>query len=43
MINTVCFDLDGTLLPMDVDVFIHHYFSALTKKLMNYELDVKKL
>lgn len=30
--NTVLFDLDGTLLPLDYEVFIKVYFSALTKK-----------
>lgn len=33
MIKTVLFDLDGTLLPMDADVFTKAYFSALSKKL----------
>lgn len=32
MINTVLFDLDGTLLPMDVDEFTHHYFKGLCNK-----------
>lgn len=26
MINTILFDLDGTLLPMDIDKFLEHYF-----------------
>ena len=30
-IKAVLFDLDGTLLPMDLDIFIKGYFSALTK------------
>ncbi len=29
--NTVLFDLDGTLLPLDYDIFIKTYFSILTK------------
>ena len=29
MLNTVLFDLDGTLLPLDQDVFIGKYFSML--------------
>lgn len=29
MIDTILFDLDGTLLPMDIDVFIKHYFVEL--------------
>ena len=31
-ITTVLFDLDGTLLPMDQDVFAKHYFGLLAKK-----------
>ncbi len=27
--RAVCFDLDGTLLPLDLDVFLQRYFSAL--------------
>lgn len=30
--NTILFDLDGTLLPMDVDVFTKGYFGALAKR-----------
>ena len=33
MKKTVFFDLDGTLLPMDQDVFIKAYFGLLAKKL----------
>ncbi len=29
MIDTILFDLDGTLLPMDIEVFIKHYFAEL--------------
>lgn len=38
-INTVLFDLDGTLLPMDQDVFVKTYFGLLAKKLapLGYE------
>ncbi|TCO80021.1 hypothetical protein [Marinisporobacter balticus] len=32
MINTILFDLDGTLLPMDLEEFTHHYLNALCKK-----------
>lgn len=32
-LTTVLFDLDGTLLPMDEDVFIRTYFAGLAKKL----------
>ena len=31
--KAVLFDLDGTLLPMDQDVFIKTYFTGLVKKL----------
>ena len=33
-IRCVLFDLDGTLLPMDLDEFIKGYFGALTKSLI---------
>lgn len=33
--NTVLFDLDGTMLPMDQDVFAHGYFSELAKNLQH--------
>ena len=38
-ITTVLFDLDGTLLPMDLDVFVKTYFGLLAKKLapLGYE------
>lgn len=38
-ITTVLFDLDGTLLPMDLDTFVKAYFSLLAKKLapLGYE------
>ena len=32
MITTILFDLDGTLLPMDQDVFLKAYMSGLAKK-----------
>lgn len=32
-LTTVLFDLDGTLLPMDQDVFLKAYFGGLVKKL----------
>lgn len=36
MIDTVLFDLDGTLLPMDNDVFTKGYFKGLAAELMPY-------
>ena len=32
-IKAVLFDLDGTLLPMDQDIFVKSYFGLLAKKL----------
>ena len=42
-ITTVLLDLDGTLLPMDQDVFTKHYFGLLAKKLAPYGYDPKLL
>ena len=42
-VTTVLFDLDGTLLPMDQDVFIQSYFTHLAKKLAPHGYDPKKL
>ncbi len=36
MINTILFDLDGTLLPMDTEAFIERYFQELSIKLKDY-------
>lgn len=40
-IKAVLFDLDGTLLPMDQDVFVKTYFGLLAKRLapLGYEAD----
>ena len=35
-ITTVLFDLDGTLLPMDIDTFTNAYFAELAKKAATY-------
>lgn len=35
----VLFDLDGTLLPMDQDVFVGYYFPLLAKRLKPYGFD----
>ncbi len=39
--NTVFYDLDGTLLPMDMDQFVNYYFGFLVKKAIpfGYEKD----
>ena len=42
-ITTILFDLDGTLLPMDLDVFISAYFGGLAKKLVPHGYDKEKL
>ena len=39
----VMFDLDGTLLPMDQDVFVKAYFSELCKKAAPFGYDPEKL
>lgn len=41
--KTVLFDLDGTLLPMDQDVFVKGYFSMLAQKLLPYGYETEKL
>jgi FMN phosphatase YigB (HAD superfamily) len=40
-LKAVFFDLDGTLLPMDQDVFIGAYIGGLTKKLAPFGYDPK--
>lgn len=41
--QAVLFDLDGTLLPQDQDVFIQTYFGLLTKTMAKYGYDPQKL
>lgn len=41
MIKVIMFDLDGTLLPMDQDIFVRHYFGGLGKKLEPFGYDPK--
>ena len=43
MITTILFDLDGTLLPMDMDVFTGRYFELLASKMTGYGYDPKEL
>ncbi len=43
MIKNVFYDLDGTLLPMDMDVFVSSYFKLLVKKAISYGLDGDKI
>ena len=42
-ITTVLFDLDGTLLPMDQDLFLKAYLGALAKKLAPHGYDPRQL
>ena len=42
-IKTVLFDLDGTLLPMDQNIFVKTYFGLLAKKLAPHGYDSEKL
>lgn len=42
-IKAVLFDLDGTLLPMDQDVFVKAYFGRIAKKLAPYGYHPEKL
>ena len=42
-ITTVLFDLDGTLLPMDQDIFVKTYFGLLAKRLAPLGYDPENL
>lgn len=42
-VTTVLFDLDGTLLPMDKDVFVNKYFSTLAAYLAPHGYNSEKL
>ena len=41
--RTILFDLDGTLLPMDQDVFGKAYFGGMAKKMAPYGYDPQRL
>lgn len=43
MITTILFDLDGTLLPMDQDIFVKSYFKNLAAKLSPYGYEAEPL
>ena len=43
MIKAVFFDLDGTLLPMDLDVFTKEYLSTLCRRMTRYGYEPKEL
>lgn len=42
-IKVVLFDLDGTLLPMDQEVFVKTYFGLLSKRMASFGYDPEKL
>lgn len=42
-LTTILFDLDGTLLPMDQEVFTKGYFKFLTAKMIPFGYEPKKL
>ena len=42
-INTILFDLDGTLLPMDQDAFMEIYFRELSKRCLPLGYEPKAL
>lgn len=42
-VKAVLFDLDGTLLPMDQDVFVKAYFKGIAKRLSKIGYDPEKL
>ena len=41
MIKAVLFDLDGTLLPMDLDLFVENYMKAIARRLAPLGFDPK--
>lgn len=43
MLKAVFFDLDGTLLPMDLDVFTGAYFKTLCQRMSGYGYDAREL
>ena len=42
MIKNILFDLDGTLLPMDMEEFTNGYFKLLVKKLSEHDFEGKE-
>lgn len=43
MITTILFDLDGTLLPMEQEVFVQDYIRRLAQKLLPKGYDPRLL
>lgn len=43
MLDTILFDLDGTLAPFDQDAFVHTYFKALVRRVAPMGYDPERL
>lgn len=43
MMDTILFDLDGTLLPMDQDAFVKVYFTEISKKCAKYGFEPQQV
>ena len=43
MVKAIFFDLDGTLLPMDEDLFVKFYIGNMAKKFVGSEISAEKL
>ena len=43
MIKAVCFDLDGTLLPLEIDSFCKYYFGLLARRMAGHGYEPKAL
>lgn len=43
MIKNILFDLDGTLLPMDQDLFVEGYIKSLSKKMASLNINQEEL
>ena len=43
MLKVIMFDLDGTLLPMEQELFTNCYFSAIAEKMSSFGYEPKKL
>lgn len=41
-VNTILFDLDGTLLPMEIEAFTNKYFEEISKKAVEFGYDAKE-
>ncbi|MDE7161725.1 MAG: hypothetical protein K2N65_03085, partial [Anaeroplasmataceae bacterium] len=43
MFKAILFDMDGTLLPMDIDVFTQAYFKGIAEYMSSYGYEPKEL